>query len=184
MADDGRSTDQTLAQLADDVLPALVARLSESELGEIEVRRGSWRVRLRREGRNARDVRQVNEGSSADSRRHRTSSTASASEAPASAVDASRAMVTSPAVGYYQPIESLEVGRSVRQGDVVGHVDVLGMRQDVVTGGDGVVGRLLVQPGQAVEYGQEILRIDRLAAVPRAGGAGGAAGAESDGASA
>nr|MBA3891696.1 hypothetical protein [Gemmatimonadaceae bacterium] len=33
--------------LADDVVPALIARLEASGLGELEVRQGGWRVRLR-----------------------------------------------------------------------------------------------------------------------------------------
>lgn len=152
-----------LRQLADDVLPALVARFSASELGELEVRRNRWRVRLRRDGR------QTPAGQQPDSRRARsgTSQTQAPRDGAPSAVNASRAMVTSPAVGYYQPINGLEVGRQVRSGDVVGHVDVLGIRHDVVAGGDGVVGRVLAEPGQAVEFGQEVVRVDRLAAVPR-----------------
>src|SRR6188768_3512330 len=37
-----------LARVADELLPPLVARLGVSDLGEIEVRQGSWRVRIRR----------------------------------------------------------------------------------------------------------------------------------------
>jgi multidrug efflux pump subunit AcrA (membrane-fusion protein) len=48
----------------------------------------------------------------------------------------------------------------VAAGDVFGWVDVLGVRQDVVAPLSGTVGRLLVEPGQAVEYGQELLQID------------------------
>jgi len=75
-------------------------------------------------------------------------------------------MVTSPAVGYFQPAEGLEVGRSFRTGDVLGHVDVLGIRHDVVTPADGVLGRILVESAEAVEYGQEIARVDRPPARP------------------
>ena len=35
-------------RLADELLPALVAKLSATGLGEIEVREGPWRVRIRR----------------------------------------------------------------------------------------------------------------------------------------
>jgi biotin carboxyl carrier protein len=35
-------------RLVDDLLPALVAKLSATELGEIEVREGAWKIRLRR----------------------------------------------------------------------------------------------------------------------------------------
>jgi hypothetical protein len=39
-------------------------------------------------------------------------------------------------------------------------VDVLGMRQDVVATRDGIIGRFLAEPGEAVEYGQELARLD------------------------
>src|SRR5258705_1292938 len=46
-----RSADHAdIDQLAGDLLPALVAKLADSGLGEIEVREGSWRVRIRRPG--------------------------------------------------------------------------------------------------------------------------------------
>lgn len=52
--DDERSPGDRLAdhaaidRLADDLLPALVAKLGATGLGEIEVREGDWKVRLRR----------------------------------------------------------------------------------------------------------------------------------------
>jgi biotin carboxyl carrier protein len=51
-----------IGHLVDDLLPALIAKLSSTQLGEIEVREGDWRIRLRRpsggeqkEGRRASD---------------------------------------------------------------------------------------------------------------------------------
>ena len=38
-----------LEGLTDEVLPALIARLRASRLGELEVRTSEWRVRLRRD---------------------------------------------------------------------------------------------------------------------------------------
>ena len=45
----GRLADHKgLGHLVDDLLPALIAKLSTTHLGEIEVREGDWRIRLRR----------------------------------------------------------------------------------------------------------------------------------------
>jgi biotin carboxyl carrier protein len=51
-----------IARLAEELLPALIAKLSTTQLGELEVREGDWHVRLRRpfgvgpgEGRRATD---------------------------------------------------------------------------------------------------------------------------------
>ena len=48
----------------------------------------------------------------------------------------------------------------MRAGDRLGAVDMLGVAQEVVAPIDGIVGASLVEPGDAVEYGQEIL-VDR-----------------------
>jgi biotin carboxyl carrier protein len=48
----------------------------------------------------------------------------------------------------------------VRAGDVLGHVDVLGVPQDIQAPADGIVGSTLVEAGMAVEYGQELIRLE------------------------
>jgi biotin carboxyl carrier protein len=61
--DDGRLADHAaIVRLTDELLPALIAKLSTTQLGELEVREGDWHVRLRRpfgvvagEGRRATD---------------------------------------------------------------------------------------------------------------------------------
>jgi biotin carboxyl carrier protein len=46
---DARAADHAaIGRLADELLPALVAKLAATGLGEIEVREGGWKVRLRR----------------------------------------------------------------------------------------------------------------------------------------
>jgi biotin carboxyl carrier protein len=46
---------------------------------------------------------------------------------------------------------------------VIGFVDVLGVRQEVVSPLDGVLRELDVEPGQAVEYGQPLGRVESSA---------------------
>ena len=149
-AADGLPAAHPLTRITDELLPALVARLGVSGLGELEVRQGDWRVRLRRDV----DRSRPSGGSAAgpDAEVGRTT--------PATRHQPARGMVTAPAVGYYTPRDGLRVGQAVAAGDVFGWVDVLGVRQDVVAPVSGTVGRLLVEPGQAVEYGQELLQID------------------------
>jgi multidrug efflux pump subunit AcrA (membrane-fusion protein) len=48
----------------------------------------------------------------------------------------------------------------VRSGDKIGTVDVLGVQQDVVSPVDGIIGSSLAEAGEAVEYGQELVRIE------------------------
>jgi acetyl-CoA carboxylase biotin carboxylase subunit len=71
-----------------------------------------------------------------------------------------RIVAKSPAVGIYQPRRDLAVGMRVRSGDRIGAVNVLGVNQDVVSPVDGIIGSSLAEAGEAVEYGQELVRIE------------------------
>ena len=147
--------------LADDLLPALIAKLGATGLGELEVHEGSWKVRLRR----AAD-------GGATSGRTRTTRVAAghvehphpaAAEAPA---DPYRTAATSPAVGIYQPRPEISSGSRVRAGDRIATVDVLGIPQEVVAPVNGIVGAGLVEGGDAVEYGQELVWIELISTPP------------------
>lgn len=167
MDDDSR---RTIARLAADTLPRLIERLTSSDLGELEVREDGWRIRLRRGFVN------VEESDAADGRSPRERTRAAVTAAAATAhgdrpvmasrsthpprPEAARGLVTSPAVGYFVAREGLVVGFKVSSGDVLGHVDVLGVRQEIVAPIEGVVGALEVESGQAIEYGQPIARVE------------------------
>jgi biotin carboxyl carrier protein len=74
--------------------------------------------------------------------------------------DAMRGVVASPAVGYFAPRSGVEVGSKLRSGDLLGYVDVLGVRQDVVSPMDGALRSFEVESGQAVEFGQALARVE------------------------
>jgi biotin carboxyl carrier protein len=142
-----------LGRVADEVLPSLVARLAVSSLGELEVRHGDWHVRVRRghiDGRAHATAAAPAEGGPASE-----TTTASAAAAPAHSPD----IATAPAVGYFASRAELAVGTRVSQGDVLGWIEVLGVRQELVAPVDGLVGKLLVGPGDPVEYGQELVQL-------------------------
>src|SRR4029077_10405830 len=63
----------------------------------------------------------------------------------------------STAVGYFALRAGLAVGHRVSRGDVLGWVDVLGVRMEIVSPADGVIGRFVTEPGDPVEYGQELV---------------------------
>ncbi len=201
----------SIARLTDDLLPALIAKLSSTQLGELEVREGDWQVRLRRpygtvagEGRRATDKpsrsQPGHEGhghgrAAVESHRAGRSSggggaasgsgsassgasgiTAGSGAASASsngsggngrppgqgegAGDRSRSIATSPAVGIFNPGPRAASGTRVRAGDTLGAVDVLGVPQEILAPADGIVGATLVEAGMAVEYGQELIRLE------------------------
>ncbi len=166
-----RRNHDEIARLADDLLPALIARLAASGLGEIEVREDGWKARLRMpaaavDGRRTtamaaeahlRASAHVVAGSS-----HVRSEERDRRLRPEPEVVEEPGLITakSPAVGVYHPRRDLVVGMRVRAGDRIGSVNVLGVGQDVVSPVDGVIGSSLAESGEAVEYGQDLVRIE------------------------
>ncbi|MGA3056525.1 MAG: hypothetical protein ABSE70_00595 [Candidatus Limnocylindrales bacterium] len=164
-----------IGRLADEVLPALIARLAAGGLGEIEVRQNGWKARLRRppsveEGRRsaARGPVEIHAGHGLPSGRPVVSHVRGTEDRDrrheddevAARVEPGRIAATSPAVGIYHPRRDLAIGTPVRAGDRIGWVDVLGVQQDVVAPLDGLVGASLADAGEAVEYGQDLVLIE------------------------
>ena len=214
MADRARRREHD--RLADEVVPMLIARLTDSRLGELEIRDGAWRVRVRRSpigsrgdtspapsgGGRERGSRRESRDRTPDAARPGSgpapagrlgTPTGNGETAPLEAVGPGRAtgdrarergdqhderrrvVARSPAVGYYAPADGLSTGKLVQLDDVLGQVDVLGVRQAVLAPAAGIVSRLMAQAGEAVEYGQELVQID---VVPRADVAQGRRGAD------
>ncbi len=237
-ADDGRARDRaSIERLAETLIPALIAKLSATALGEIEVREGGWKIRLRRPsdalgpmyGRRSTDRQSRAQpghaghghapaavephrsghdsheaaagpagsgstrsdevglsahsaaGGGADGSHHELTAVGpgpdpgarlgrmghlpEGDEFPAasdSVLDAAayRAVATSPAVGIFQARRDLATGTRVRAGDRLASVDMLGVPQPVLAPVDGLVGATLVENGDPVEYGQELVRIE------------------------
>jgi biotin carboxyl carrier protein len=200
-----------IERLIDGLVPALVAKLGTLNVGELEVRRDGWRVRLQRPpgatstyGRRMTDragtrphpgheglgapapartapviaaashaggsngstpsLAAVGPGRSSDAGAPAGSGTPSDHE---SADRAARGgpIVTSPAVGVFQPGSKAVGGTRVRAGDRLGVVDMLGIPQDVLAPADGIVIGVMVDAGTAVEYGQELVHIEAAGAV-------------------
>lgn len=198
-ADVARLADHAaIDRLSEELLPALVAKLGASGLGEIEIREGSWKVRLRRPS-DALDAALQRRATDRPSRPqpghaghghppgaiegHRPGTGRDGSSLPTAvgpgrhgssgepSSNPNRAVATSPAVGIFQPRPEMRPGTRVRAGDRLGFVDVLGVRQEVVSPVDGRVGATVVEGGEAVEYGQELVRLE-LASAPAAGDGG------------
>ena len=191
---EGRAADHAaIERLAEDLVPALIAKLSASGLGEIEVGEDRWTIRVRRPadgvaGHNRRSTdrasrsqpghaghghppggfeghRSAREGAraahvSSNGSSPATAEGAGAHRAAEPPTDGHRAVATSPAVGVFQPRAEITPGTRVRSGDRLGAVDVLGIPQEVIAPSDGILGASLVEAGQAVEYGQDLIIIE------------------------
>ncbi len=173
-ADDRSADHAAIDRLSVELLPSLIAKLGATRLGELEVREGAWRVRLRRPadgsvsgtppaGRERRPAERGGErGAGERADRHADRSTRGAHHAPDGGTSrgGSRGVATSPAVGIYRPRTDLSAGDRVRSGDRLGAVDMLGVAQEVLSPVDGIIGSALAESGDAVEYGQELLVIE------------------------
>jgi biotin carboxyl carrier protein len=157
---------RAIERAADEIVPALAARLEEHGLGEIEVRRGSLRVRVTAGSRGT--------GGTAEGAPARTTATDPATttapplrEGAAAAVERTDGphlqAVTAPAVGYFLYGDGLGPGIEVQEGEALGSVDVLGVRHDVRAPRAGTVRGLAAETGEAVEYGQVLIELEVVA---------------------
>jgi biotin carboxyl carrier protein len=152
---------EAIGRLADELLPALIAKLTASGLGEIEVREAGWKARLRKPAAREESHRPAVRAADAHSGHGRPGARDDhATDAAVEADAPEYPSVVSPAVGVFQPRKDLAIGMSVRAGDKVGFVDVLGVHQDVVSPVAGTIGASLVEAGEAVEYGQDLIQIE------------------------
>jgi len=192
---DGREADHAeIGRLTEVLLPALIAKLSTTRLGELEVREGAWRIRLRRpEAPNISFGRRAGDRPSRAQPGHEghghprgvpealprtrltgvgpgdgavvTNGTGAprAITIPARTAEKDRNVAYSPAVGVFHPGPRATSGTRVRKDDALGSVDVLGVPQEVLAPADGIVATTLVEGGTAVEYGQELVRLELTA---------------------
>ena len=159
------------------LLPALMAKLSATGLGELEVREGAWHVRLRRSADGvARDKRAADRAARGQAGHHapapagvpgltavgpgRDGRDGREVRDGAPATGEHRIVATSPAVGTFRAAADRGAGTRIRAGDRVGTVDMLGVAQEVTSPMDGVVGASLAESGDVVEYGQELVVIE------------------------
>jgi len=154
----------SLARLSETLVPALVAKLTGTGLGEVEVREGDWKIRVRRPvtagaapAPRRSERPRLGAASHAEPRAAKPAATQTAAEP-----DARRSVVTSPAVGIFRP--GVAVGTVVRAGDRIAVVDLLGIPQDVTAPIDGTLVDVIAQAGEAVEYGEEVAVVEAVPA--------------------
>lgn len=181
---------RAVARLADGLLPELIAKVAATGLAELEVREGPWRVRLRRPmelvgtGRRVTDRQfRLPAMAGASTAAHLAPGQAAPAPSPAGgtrgpdgrpAPEPETPVATSPAVGIFRPRAGI-TGTRVRSGDRLGAVEMLGIPQEILAPIDGIMGGLLAEPGEGVEYGQALIEMRRAPALATAVPAGPAA---------
>ena len=187
MADAGERHDSDEVARIERLVPGLARRLGDS-IDEIEVGRDGWRVRVQRTRSSVAPLASasiaaasagpaavvagavthasgngVGPGPGVGPHLPHPPRLAPVHAQPRSAAGPGRLVATSPAVGVFMPRGGVGVGSRVRAGERLGMVDLLGVPQDVVAPGDGVLSASLVAAGEGVEYGQELLVVEASA---------------------
>jgi acetyl-CoA carboxylase biotin carboxyl carrier protein len=150
---------QVIARLADEMVPRLIERLSKSDLAELEVREDGWRIRVRRAVATTEAAPAAAAHGKSAARPTRVAVPVVSDKQPLTR-EQRAGTVHSPGVGYFTPRTGVESGATVRRGDPLGHVDVLGVRQEVVAPIDGVLAGFEVEQGQAVEFGEPLAKVE------------------------
>lgn len=135
----------------------LVEILNEQNLNEIEVQRGDWRIRIRRESIAAVSVQAPSSPESGQ-----------ASETTVEGSSSRLLTVTSPVVGTFYRSSSPDVDVYVEEGDLVSRgqvlciVEAMKLMNEIESEVDGRVVKVLVENESGVEYGQPLFVIDPL----------------------
>ena len=174
----------SLERLSETLVPALVAKVTGTGLGELEVREGEWRVRVRRPvtAPPAAPRRGERPRLAAATHPHAVEARPArgAAQVDVETGGANRGIATSPAVGVFRP--GLAIGTVVHAGDRIAIVDLLGIPQDVLAPIDGTLVEVFAQGGEAVEYGEEIAAVEAAPdPTPDDGAAGDAGGTGEEG---
>jgi biotin carboxyl carrier protein len=159
---------QAIERAAAELVPDLAERLARHGLGEIEIRRGDLRVRVAVTGSGivaTPSMTTTAGGRSAGSVRSAAAPALGSSPGAGHVTRAETLVlgpqeVTAPAVGYFVFGEGLGPGLEVQKGDLLGHVEVLGVTHDVLAPRSGSVRNLVAETGEAVEYGQVLIELE------------------------
>ncbi|HEX2767444.1 MAG TPA: biotin/lipoyl-containing protein [Candidatus Limnocylindria bacterium] len=154
MTDTDRALDAVRAA-ADDLVAQLGERLERHGLTEIEVAHGDFRLRVSASG-GSRPPEPADPPAAiaAPSGPH------ASDPPPGDDATPTTVGVGAPAVGYFIYADGLGPGLPVTKGDVIGHVEMLGVRHDVRAPRSGTVRHLVAESGEAVEYGQVVVEIE------------------------
>jgi acetyl-CoA carboxylase biotin carboxyl carrier protein len=153
-------------QIDTDLVRAIAGLLDETNVGEIEVRKGDLMVRVSRHG-GASVVAPVHHHVAAAAPIQADAPSAPRAEAsPAADAAAHAGAVKSPMVGtaYRKPSPDaknfVELGSTVKAGDKLLLIEAMKTFNDIVAPKSGTIASILVDDGQPVEFGQTLFVIE------------------------
>ncbi len=151
-------------------LKTLIDLVSESNISELEITETEGKVRIVKGGGAAAPLQYLHSLNAAPPAAIVPTASASASPVPP-AIEAAPAapaghVVKSPMVGTFYRASSpgaptfVEVGSQVKEGDTLCIIEAMKILNEIESDKSGTVTQILVENGQAVEYGQPLFTIE------------------------
>lgn len=144
----------------------LIELLEESGIGELEIKEGEESVRISRHSKQpAYAAQPVYAPAPAPVAAPVAAAAPSAEAAPAAAPKLNGTVARSPMVGTFYRAASptsanfVEVGQTVKKGDILCIVEAMKMMNHIEAEASGVIESILVENGQPVEYDQPLFTI-------------------------
>ena len=145
----------------------LIEMLQESDLNEIEVKEGEESVRINRKKESV-----IHTSTPISAGQNLNQSSAPLPQTDSSEIESEQAAedlnhITSPMVGtfYRKPAPDkepfIEVGQTVKKGDTVCIIEAMKMMNQVKSEFDGKVIAINIEDGDPVEFGQELISIEK-----------------------
>ncbi len=143
----------------------LIELLEESNIGELEIKEGEESVRIARNSGTTQYFSAPAPAFAAPAAAPVTAAAAPVAAAPAAAPTSSGHVVKSPMVGTFYRSPSpgspafVEVGKSVKVGDVICIIEAMKMMNQIEADKSGVIEAILVEEGNPVEFDQPLVTI-------------------------
>ena len=125
---------------------AMILQFEHSPLKDLYFRRGDWAVFLARPGGGANPMLAADDDAAAPI---------------VAAVAAPRVLLSAPHLGLFEP--ACAAGDTVAAGALLGTIDVLGRRTDVLAQVSGRIAEVLVAANDLVEYGAALIEMETAA---------------------
>ncbi|MBU6484040.1 MAG: acetyl-CoA carboxylase biotin carboxyl carrier protein [Betaproteobacteria bacterium] len=147
-------------------LKTLIELVETSGIAELEIQEGEERVRITRAVAPSQQTVMLHPTPQAPAAASPVPSPSAATVAPAPAPEPEGHVVKSPMVGTFYRSASpgsksfVEVGDSVAQGDTLCIVEAMKLMNEIEADAAGTVKAILVENGQAVEFGQPLFVLE------------------------
>ena len=145
-------------------LKKLIDLVQESGIGEIEITEGEEKVRISRQAPGGTPV--IMAGPGMQPMAYGAPAPAAQAEAPAAPPEPKGHQLKSPMVGTFYRSASpgskpfVEIGTAIKEGDAICIVEAMKIMNEIEADMSGTVSKILVENGQAVEYGQPLFIVE------------------------